>query len=130
MFYSAENFWQEVSKIMKFPHLTRSDQLLFNYGLIALGVTWQRISGASYLGECRNGMKVSTLPPSLACRVTCSSRLRDSVYIWHARSTQSGKAKVRMETRSGIMFLLPQWTTKCNGSSLVGVEWLHCISSL
>ena len=121
---SAEILWQEISKLMKFPHLRRSDQTLFNYGFIALGIAWQRMNGTSFLGECGNGMMVSTIPPSLACRVRCNNKIKDSVYIWHALSRQVGQAKVKSASRSGTMFLLPQWSTTCNENSLVGVEWL------
>ena len=126
----TEVLWQKISKLMKFPHLRRSDQTLFNYGLIALGITWQRINGTSFHGECGNSTMVSTIPPSLACLARCSNKIKDSVYIWHALSRQVGQAKVKSASRSGTMFLLSQWTTICNGNSLVGVQWLQsqCIS--
>lgn len=109
-----------------------SDQLLFNYGLENLEISWQKygeLEDAYFEGDCKvNGMRVTTIPLSLVCRENCRREIIESVYVWHPLTEPNGNAKVAAADEYHLKFLSQRWSENEDCNQVTGELWLRCIS--
>ena len=113
-----------------------SDQGKINYGLQVLDMQWNlpslRLATLSKIvqGHCRNGLRVSLLPYSVACRAgSCTHKaLSSGLYIWHKGGARAGNMKREGAEEGGVWFLRSDWTVGCNMKT--DKEWLKCISTV
>lgn len=83
-------------------------------------------------GEClRNGMKISIMPSEVMCRRECSRDLLNKVYVWHPQTPgqRNGSNVIETMSREGLAYVSHDWSKRCNSKSIVGKDWLKCVSS-
>lgn len=110
-----------------------SDQERVNLGLRALHVRWELQPGAlrdskNVEGECSNGLRVTLLPFSVACRSNCRRSERRSYHVWHKGGNRDGESKRKNAEAGGVWFLRDGWSMACRGE-MVGKQWLRCIAN-
>ena len=109
-----------------------SDQLLFNYGLHSLEISWQQfgeLEDTYFEGECKvNGMRVTTIPLSLVCRTNCRREIIGSVYVWHPLTDPKGDVKVAAAKEYNLKFLSWRWSENEDCNQVTRERWLQCIS--
>lgn len=127
-----EEFWEVMSRAAPKCY---SDQGKMNYGLQAMDVQWSLPSrklaslSQSVQGVCRNGLSVSLLPYTIACRAgSCTRRaLASGLYIWHKGGARVGARKRQGAEVGGVWFVRSDWSVGCNNRT--GRDWIKCIST-
>ena len=124
----AEDYWEATSR----EHLTSfSDQERMNYGLKAMNVRWtlNRATASDEVpGVCSNGMTVTLLPYTVACRASnCKKSGKSSYYVWHKGGHRDGDSKMRNAEVGDTWFLRGDWQMACK--DVAGYQWFKCISN-
>ena len=127
---STEYYWEATSKVQPGSF---SDQERMNYGLRALHIKWQGGGGGGGGGRkeasglCQNGLSVTLLPYSFACRSNCKRSEKGSYYVWHKGGPRDRDSKMKNADVGGVWFLSTNWNSVCREGR--GLEWLRCIAS-
>ena len=102
-----------------------------NYGLRALNVQWELADPATSViaGHCDNGLRVSLLPYSFACRSNCRLSERGGYHVWHKGGQRDGDSK-RKNAEVGRVWLLKGEGLAAGCRSEVGEAWLRCLAGL
>ena len=102
-----------------------------NYGLRALKVEWELANPATNIvtGQCDNGLKVTLLPYSFACRSNCRRSDRGSYYVWHKGGPRDGDSK-RRNAQVGDVWLLKGEGLSAGCRGQTGEAWLKCLAGL
>ena len=133
--YSAERYWDSVTKSRLKRTENANDQIRLNYGLDILNISWsgneiiRDENGTEAVGRCYNGLNITVLPYSVICRYNCSPQHRDGYYIWHKGGDRDTQSKMAEAAKGHMWFLKENWKNISEDSSSQGTEWLRLISN-
>ena len=134
--YSAEQYWEAVTRSSPPRSLAVNDQIRLNYGLDVLQISWK---GDDYIhhpltstafGVCRNNLSVTVLPFGTICRYGCNPNKRHFYYIWHKGGQRDTDSKMAGAKKGHTWFLRSNWQDiDEDGVKLKGRQWLGSIST-
>ena len=129
----TEILWETFGKMR--PDVT-DDQIKMNLALQASNIKWTYNSALDkqsivYEGIGSDGLKVTLLPPKVACRHwACLMEKRDQYYIWHRGTiSHTMDPKTTKAKSDGVWFLREDWVAITNQSNLTRHSWLKQIST-
>ena len=125
---STDFLWEAMAKVAP---SSRDDQYKLNYALKAMNISWtvtdtSRSQDKERTGLGEHGLKVTLLPPRMACRGrSCLEQSQSSCYVWHRGQTHhTNDIATKVAKQERVWFLQADWINITTASQSVGVDWL------